>query len=449
MSRATESTPEPGPEVRYISSLDSGWFPVVSFLVPGNGLLPLPGFLVLAASHVLMLIKPKTTEPSAVAAAANPEPASDRKDVERAPSLVSSTTTQASDPFELRKGAKTEGELKELRRRGGGSVVARYQSKQNEASTLIEYLLKPLDEHAMEAKDEEDAARLFVKLAVWASLISNVALCVLQMYAAISSLSLSLLATGIDSVFDIGSNILLFWLHRKSSNMDARRWPVGGARLETIGNIVYGFLMGSVNMIVAVESIRSIISKKNDDLSEFHLPSIIAVSAALGIKFLLFLFSYPFKKHSSQVEVLWEDHRNDLWINSFGILMSTGGSKWKWYLDPLGAVLIALGIIASWTRTIYMQFGLLAGKAAPHDFLQLLVYKATTFSDEIEKVDTSGPDYFVEIDIVMDASTPLWKAHDVSQQLQDKLEMLPSVERAFVHVDHETVHAPEHRSKLQ
>lgn len=60
------------------------------------------------------------------------------------------------------------------------------------------------------------------------------------MYAAISSLSLSLLATGIDSVFDIGSNVLLIWLHRKASRLDANRWPVGGARLETIGNIVYG-----------------------------------------------------------------------------------------------------------------------------------------------------------------------------------------------------------------
>lgn len=60
------------------------------------------------------------------------------------------------------------------------------------------------------------------------------------MYAAISSLSLSLLATGIDSVFDIGSNILLFWLHKKAAALDANKWPVGGSRLETIGNIVYG-----------------------------------------------------------------------------------------------------------------------------------------------------------------------------------------------------------------
>ena len=60
------------------------------------------------------------------------------------------------------------------------------------------------------------------------------------MYAAVSSLSLSLLATGIDSVFDIGSNVLLFWLHKKADALDVNKWPVGGSRLETIGNIVYG-----------------------------------------------------------------------------------------------------------------------------------------------------------------------------------------------------------------
>lgn len=42
----------------------------------------------------------------------------------------------------------------------------------------------------------------------------------------------------------------------------------------------------------------------------------------------------------------------------------------------------------------------------------------------------------------MNANTPLWKAHDISQQLQDKIEVLPNVERAFVHVDHETDHIP-------
>ena len=60
------------------------------------------------------------------------------------------------------------------------------------------------------------------------------------MYAAISSVSLSLIATGIDSVFDIGSNVLLVWLNKKADALDVNKWPVGGSRLETIGNIVYG-----------------------------------------------------------------------------------------------------------------------------------------------------------------------------------------------------------------
>ena len=51
-------------------------------------------------------------------------------------------------------------------------------------------------------------------------------------------------------------------------------------------------------------------------------------------------------------------------------------------------------------------------------------------------------DFFVELDVVMNADTPLWKAHDIAERLQDKIEALPGVERAFVHVDHETSHAP-------
>lgn len=55
-----------------------------------------------------------------------------------------------------------------------------------------------------------------------------------------SSASLSLLATSVDAFFDFSSNVVLYWLHRKALSLDTSEWPVGGARLETIGNIVYG-----------------------------------------------------------------------------------------------------------------------------------------------------------------------------------------------------------------
>ncbi|KAF7792548.1 hypothetical protein EIP86_003589 [Pleurotus ostreatoroseus] len=374
------------------------------------------------------------------------------QDIEQSPK-----SSELSDPYALRSSIKTEDELAIIRKSKRGKGLEHYHRRQNNVGTnhpglatvracprltplfpqLITSLLKPMEEHTEDAREAEEAARLPIKIAIWASLIANFSLCVLQLYAAISSLSLSLLATGIDSVFDIGSNVLLLWVNKKADKLDINKWPVGGARLETIGNIIYGFLMSAVNLVVIVESMRTIIThNNNEETNKLHVPSLIAVAAALG-----------FRKASSQVEVLWEDHRNDLFINGFD-------------LDPMGAIIIAAGVILAWGRTIYLQFGLLAGKSAPHDFLQLLVYKATTFSNDIEQIDTvrayhtaprltitqSGPTYFVEIDIVMDANTPLWKAHDISQQLQDKIEVLPNVGRAFVHVDHETTHTPRPQS---
>jgi hypothetical protein len=99
-------------------------------------------------------------------------------------------------------------------------------------------------------------------------------------YAAISSVSLSLIATGVDACFDFGSNLFLYLIHKQADKMDINKWPVGGARLETIGNIIYGSLMSSVNLVIIVESIRTLMSPTTDN--SFNLSAILAVAAALG-----------------------------------------------------------------------------------------------------------------------------------------------------------------------
>ncbi|KAJ7582555.1 CDF manganese transporter [Mycena floridula] len=365
--------------------------------------------------------------------------------------------TNADDPLFLRNGHLSPNQLDDIKRqnsgkRAGKTKVLAYQEKQNE---LIDSVLKPIETHSAEAKAAEDAARVSVKIAIWASFISNVALSVLQMYAAVSSGSLSFLATALDSVFDPVSNVILLWLHRKAQRLDQQMWPVGGSRLETAGNIVYGFMrvtsfilsgpcscsasrMSAVNLIIIVESIQDILNhKKDDEVKAFFIPAVAAVSTALGVKILLFMYCFSIRKHSSQVQVLWEDHRNDLFVNGFGLLMSAGGSKLAWFLDPMGAIIIALGTSSAWIRTIYKEFELLVGKSAPREFIQLITYNVVTYSQDI-----SGPEYFVEVDIVMDPETSLRHAHDISQALQDKIETLPDVNRAFVHVDHESSHSP-------
>jgi divalent metal cation (Fe/Co/Zn/Cd) transporter len=75
---------------------------------------------------------------------------------------------------------------------------------------------------------------------------------------------------------------------------------------------------------------------------------------------------------------------------------------------------------------------------------------AYRFSKKITAVDTVrayyiGDRLLVEIDIVLPPDCPLREAHDVGEALQNALESMENVERAFVHLDYSSEHAIEHR----
>jgi divalent metal cation (Fe/Co/Zn/Cd) transporter len=66
-----------------------------------------------------------------------------------------------------------------------------------------------LDEDAEEAHQATESNATQVRIAIQASFIVNCLLAALQLYAAISSLSLSFFATALDAVFDPCANFAL------------------------------------------------------------------------------------------------------------------------------------------------------------------------------------------------------------------------------------------------
>lgn len=56
----------------------------------------------------------------------------------------------------------------------------------------------------------------------------------------------------------------------------------------------------------------------------------------------------------------------------------------------------------------------------------------------------SSPILLEKVDIELPEELPLKEAHAIGETLQIKIEKLPEVERAFVHLDYECEHKPEH-----
>lgn len=328
--------------------------------------------------------------------------------------------------------------------------VTSFYEAQNET---IERLLKSVEEHRAAARQEQGDDQLKYRIAVWGSFIANVVLAILQLYGAISSGSLSLFTTMADAIFDPLSNVTLIITNRAVRHVDPSRFPSGKARLETVGNIVFCFLMTAVSFILIAFSVRKLVERADATaLNNFHLPSVIAVVVAFATKLVLFLYTWSIKDKYSQVRILWQDHRNDLLINGFGILTSVGGSKLVWWLDAAGAIVLSLVVSVIWLRTAFTEFMLLVGVVASVEVQQLITYVCLTHSPAIRQIDTvrayhAGPRLIAEVDIVMDPESSLQVIHDVAEELQFKLESLPDVERAYVHVDYETTHKPEHTYK--
>ncbi|KAI4163255.1 MAG: hypothetical protein LQ342_003191 [Letrouitia transgressa] len=395
-----------------------------------------------------------------------------------------------SDPYQLSSKIKSPKEINSIRastsrKRDGcgpistnkaaskGKKLQHFYETQNDN---IERWLRPVDEHIRLAKEFNGDNQLKYKIAVRGSLAANILLASLQLFAAAYSGSLSLFTTMADAIFDPLSNITLMLCNRAVGRVDARKFPSGKARIETAGNIVFCFLMTAVSLILIVLSCMELAegnpaprdcvpspadscgSRKTKD---FHAASIAVVGFAFFLKFLLFCYCWALKGVYSQIHILWEDHRNDMFINGFGALTSVGGSYLRWWIDPMGAILLSVIISALWLRTAWQEFELLVGVTADTRMLQWITYiypprgklgLAMTHSPQILALDTvrayhSGPRIIVEVDVVMDAHATLRTTHDVAEELQMKLESLPDVERAYVHIDFETSHKPEHGVK--
>lgn len=281
------------------------------------------------------------------------------------------------DPMGLSAHIKHESEIKanSSRKRHLGLKKAtgleKYYETQNQS---IQAMLKSVDEHEQESADAHGKNNFIYKLCIKGSLGANIILSGLQLYGAVSSGSLSLFTTMADSVFDPLSGVMLFMAHRAVDKVDPRKYPSGRARISTAGNIVFSFIMFSVSLVLIVMSARDLATGSEEETKGFHLPAVVAVATAFATKLGLFFLCWTVKDVYSQVDILWRDHRNDLFINGFGILTSVGGSKIKWWIDPMGAIVLSFLIAYLWLHTAYDEFQLLIGVTADRDILQLITY---------------------------------------------------------------------------
>jgi len=168
------------------------------------------------------------------------------------------------------------------------------------------------------------------------------------------------------------------------------------------------------------------------------------------------------------MQALAQDHLNDVFSNIVALVCGILGKKKEIFfltsfyirnflaakavdgtikktqvvvIDPIGAIVISLYIIFCWLKQLREQVRHLSGYAADPEFLQKITWLTLNHSPLIKQIDTVrafhfGTSFLVEVEIILPETMTLKEAHDIEDSLKDKLEKLPEVELAFVHLDY-------------
>ncbi|KAH9611747.1 hypothetical protein KSS87_012086 [Heliosperma pusillum] len=260
--------------------------------------------------------------------------------------------------------------------------------------------------------------------------------------------SLAIAASTLDSLLDLLAGGILWFTHLSMKNINIYKYPIGKLRVQPVGIIVFAAVMATLGFQVLIQAVEQLVkSEANEKMNQSQFVWLFGIMiSATVVKMVLFL--YCRSSGNEIVRAYAKDHYFDVVTNVVGLVAAVLGDKIIWWIDPAGAIVLAVYTIINWSGTVLENAVSLIGQTAPPEVLQKLTYLVLRHPD-VKRIDTVraytfGALYFVEVDIELPEEIHLKEAHAIGETLQVKLEKLPEVERAFVHLDHECEHKPEH-----
>ncbi|MCD9644365.1 Metal tolerance protein 11 [Datura stramonium] len=299
------------------------------------------------------------------------------------------------------------------------------------------------------SKEEREQLARSETTAIRISNVANMVLFAAKVYASVKSGSLAIIASTLDSLLDLLSGFILWFTAFSMQTPNPYQYPIGKKRMQPLGILVFASVMATLGLQIILESIRTLISDESDfSLTKEQERWVVGIMVFVTlVKLVLVLYCRSFTNEI--VKAYAQDHFFDVITNIIGLVAALLANYITGWIDPVGAMILALYTIRTWSMTVLENVNSLVGKAAAPEYLQKLTYLCWNHHKAIKHIDTVraytfGSHYFVEVDIVLPADMPLQEAHDIGESLQEKLELLPEIERAFVHLDYEYSHKPEH-----
>lgn len=274
------------------------------------------------------------------------------------------------------------------------------------------------------------------------TIIGNALLALFKLMAGIIANSSAMLSDAIHSASDIFSTIVVIIGIKMASKKADKEHPYGHERLECVAAILLSVVLFITGLGIGTESLKTILSK---NYTEIAVPGILALVAAIVsilMKEGMYWYTRYYAKKIDSGALMadaWH-HRSDA-FSSVGALIGIGGARLGFpIMDSIASLVIFVFIIKAAIDIFKDAMDKMIDRSCDEK-TENQIYACVLNNKGVRGVDMLhtrifGNKIYVDIEIQVDASYTLKKAHGIAKEVHDDIEEnFPKVKHIMVHVN--------------
>ena len=270
----------------------------------------------------------------------------------------------------------------------------------------------------------------------------NLILTLFKAAAGILAHSGAMVSDAIHSASDVVSSVIAIVGIRLSARPSDRSHPYGHERFESVAAIILAVGLAVTGTSIGIGAAKQILGGNTEELTVPGLLALIAAVVSIVCKEAMYRYTrhYAEKYDSSALRASAWDHRSDA-FSSVGALVGIAGARLGYpVLEPIASLIICLFIIKA-AYSIFMEAieKMVDHACSAEEEKQL---RACVLSQPgVEQVDALstrefGNRVYVDLEIAVDGSMTLERAHAIAEQVHDAVEAgFPKVKHIMVHVN--------------
>ncbi|WWP02051.1 MAG: cation diffusion facilitator family transporter [Candidatus Dasytiphilus stammeri] len=264
----------------------------------------------------------------------------------------------------------------------------------------------------------------WVTLASLAAIAISVLLFFFKVFAWWQTGSVSMLASLIDAIVDIGTSFTNFLIIRYALQPADEEHTFGHGKAESLAMLAQSMFVSGSAFFLLLTGIHHI---ANPTYMYYPEVGIIVTFLTICITLLLIIFQYwvVHKTSSQAIKAEMLHYQSDMLVSA-AILTALWLSYYGWrWADPLFALVIGMWISYRAINIGYEAIQSLLDRALPINEIKTIINIVNTLplAKGVRKLRTrkSGQTRFIQLHLEMNDEVPLIRAHNFSKEIENKL----------------------------